>query len=175
MATLNETSTRLSSGIQAPFFAVSVTKFAAMSICTLGIYELYWFYKNWRLFKEREKLDIWPFWRAFFAFFFCYQCFSRIRAQALTGGLEHSLPAGPLAAGWIITSLLWRLPDPFWLVSMLAFLFLLPVQALANRVNATMAPGHDPNRRLSGWNIAAVAGGGIFFLLAVIGSFVPDT
>jgi hypothetical protein len=47
--------------------------------------------------------------------------------------------------------------------------------ALANRINATMAPGHDPNRRFTGWNIAAVASDGIFFLLAVIGSFVPDT
>jgi hypothetical protein len=58
---------------------------------------------------------------------------------------------------------------------MLAFLFIPPIQALANRINATMAPGHDPNRRFSGWNIATVAGGGIFFLLGIIGSFVPDT
>jgi hypothetical protein len=174
MVTLDE-SIVSSSGDQPPFFAVSLTKFAAMSVCTFGIYELYWFYKNWRLVKEREKLDISPFWRVFFAFFFCYQCFSRIRAQAATAGLDHSLPAGPLAAGWIITSLLWRLPDPYWLVSMLAFIFVLPIQALANRVNATMAPGHDPNRRFTGWNIATVAGGTIFFLLAIIGSVLPDT
>ena len=90
-------------------------------------------------------------------------------------GIDHSLPAGPLAAAWIITSLLYKLPDPFWLVSMLAFLFILPIQALANRINATVAPIHDPNRRFTGWNIATVAGGGIFFLLAIIGLFSPDT
>jgi hypothetical protein len=142
MLTVDETSTGSSSGNPPPFFAVSLTKFAAMSVCTFGIYELYWFYKNWRLVKEREKVNISPFCRAFFAFFFCYQCFSRVRARAATVGLDHSLRTGPLAAGWIIT-VLWRLPDPYWLVSMFEFLFVLPIQALANRINSTAVPGHD--------------------------------
>jgi hypothetical protein len=108
MVALDETSPGTSSRDQPPFFAVSLMKFAAMSVCTFGIYELYWFYRNWRLVKERQKVNISPFWRAFFAFFCCYQCFSRIRAQAATVGLDHSLRAGPLAAGWIITAVLWR-------------------------------------------------------------------
>jgi hypothetical protein len=29
------------------YFPVSRLKLAVMSTCTLGIYELYWFYKNW--------------------------------------------------------------------------------------------------------------------------------
>jgi len=43
------------------YFAVSPLKLVVMSICTMGIYELYWFYKNWVLIKERESLDIKPF------------------------------------------------------------------------------------------------------------------
>jgi hypothetical protein len=65
MVTLDETSTGLSSEDQAPFFSVSLAKFAAMSVCTFGIYKLYRFYKNWRLVNEREKLGILLFWRAF--------------------------------------------------------------------------------------------------------------
>jgi hypothetical protein len=159
---------------QAPYFAVSLLKLIVMSICTFGIYELYWFYKNWKLIKDREGIDIAPFWRAFFAVFFCYQCFSRIRATAASLGLHQSLYAGPLAAGWIITNLLWKLPDQYWLISMLSFLFILPAQTLANRVNATAAPHHDPNRRFTAWNLAGVAAGGILLILAIIGTFMSD-
>jgi len=58
---------------QKPIFSpVSKTKLAVMSICTLGMYDLYWFYKNWGLVKDRNNLEIKPFWRAFFAFFYCH-------------------------------------------------------------------------------------------------------
>ena len=121
---------------KAPWFPVSLLKLSVMSICTFGLYELYWFYENWKLIKQRRRSDILPFWRAFFAYFFCYQCFDEIREEARKLGLTPLPPAGPLAAGWIITTLLWRLPDPYWLVTFLSFVFILPVQAVANRINS---------------------------------------
>jgi len=159
---------------QPPFFPVSIPKFIVMSICTLGIYELYWFYKNWNLIRQREQTDIMPFWRGFFAFFFCYQCFSRIREHAQSVGVSQSVAAGPLAIGWIITTVLWKLPDPYWLVSEFAFLFMLPPVAAANRINAKVLPNHNPNGRFTAWNWVAIVLGGILVVLAVIGSFVPD-
>jgi hypothetical protein len=132
-------------------FPVSLLKLTVMSIATFGIYELYWFYKNWKLIKQREKIKIAPFWRAFFAYFFCYQCFSDIRAQATSLDLQQSLSAGLLAVGWIITSLLWKLPDPYWVVSWFSFVFILPVQARANRINARITPDHDSNRSFTAW------------------------
>jgi hypothetical protein len=51
------------------FFAVSIPKFIVLSICSIGIYDLYWFYKNWQLVRAREQSDISPFWRAFFGIF----------------------------------------------------------------------------------------------------------
>jgi hypothetical protein len=86
---------------QAPCFPVSLLKLTVMSICTFGIYEAYWFYKNWNLIKQRRRSNIAPFWRAFFAYFFCYQCFDEIRQEArkrdLTSlPLVHSRRAGSL-------------------------------------------------------------------------------
>lgn len=172
---MTETCTGPISSNQAPYFAVSLLKLTVMSICTLGIYELYWFYKNWNLIKQRERTNISPFWRAapFFVLFFCHDCFSRIRADAASLGLHKSFPADPLAAGWIITSILWPLPDPYWLISMLAFLFILPVQALANRINSTITPHHNPNRRFTAWNLVSVVVGAIIIILALIGTFLP--
>ena len=154
------------------YFPVSPVKLSILSICTFGLYEIYWFYKNWRLIKEREHKKIMPFWRALFALFFCFSLFQRIGRSAK----EIDLPpisTGGLAAGWIIVSLLWKLPDPYWLVSFLAFFFLLPVQQTVNKINAQYAPGHDQNNRFGVWNIVVVVAGGIFFILAIIGSFMP--
>jgi len=156
----------------APYFAVSLLKLSVMSICTAGLYELYWFYKNWDLIRYRERSDIMPVARGIFAFFFCYQCFSRIRATATTHDLP-TFPAGPLAAGWIVTTLLYKLPDPYWFVCYLAFLFILPVQATANRINLIEEPGHDQNSHFSQWNVAAIIIGGILLVLAIIGTLLP--
>lgn len=149
-------------------------KLVVMSICTIGIYELYWYYKNWRLVKEREELDIMPFWRAFFAYFFCYSLFKRIQASAESQNLQKSISPGLLATGWIVISILWRLPDPYWLATYFAVFFLLPVQAVVNDINRVSNPKHDPNSNFTGWNIAAVVIGGLFFVLGLIGTFLPS-
>lgn len=160
---------------EAPFFAVSLTKFVVMSICTFGIYELYWFYRNWLLIKERESLDIKPFWRAFFAYFYCVQCFTRIRSYAVRLELPISFSsAGLLATGWMVITLTWKLPDPYWLLTFLSFIPMLPVQALANCINQREAPTHFQNSRFTGWNIAMVIVGGLLVILAVIGTFLPE-
>jgi hypothetical protein len=170
---LGRTGTAPLASNQAPCFPVSLLKLAAMSICTFGIYELYWFYKNWNLIKQRERSNILPFWRAFFAYFFCYQCFDEIREQARKLALPQLPPAGPLAAGWIITTLLWKLPDPYWLVSTFAFVFILPVQRAANRINLIVTPHHEVNQRFTGWNWVGIVLGAIWLVLGIIGTIVP--
>lgn len=159
---------------EAPFFAVSLLKIVVLSICTLGLYELYWFYRNWQLIKDREATDISPFWRAFLAVFYCYQCFSRIRDFGAANGIRPGISAGVLAAGWIITELAGILPDPYWLSGFFAIVFLLPVQAYANRVNKVAAPQHDPNSRFTPWNWVAVVVGGLLFALMVVGLLFPE-
>jgi hypothetical protein len=155
------------------FFLVSSTKLVVLSLCTVGIYEYYWFYKNWRIIRDRTGEDISPFWRTFFALFYCYQLFDRVRKHSpelSTSGF----PAGLLAAGWIILSVVWKLPDPYWLVTFLSVFILLPVQQAINGINQAAASRHDPNARFSGWNWVAVCLGGPLFLLALYGTLMPS-
>lgn len=157
-----------------PFFAVSVPKLAVMSLCTANLYQVYWFYKHWKRIAEREREHIWPIMRALFGVFFCYPCFGRIRDHGRAAGLENHLPAVPLAIGYIVTTLTWRLPDPYAWISMTTFLFTLPVQRYANELNALESPSHDRNSRFSVWNwIAIVVGGGVI-LLGLAGTFLVD-
>jgi len=155
------------------YFPVSVLKLAVMSTCTFGIYELYWFYKNWDMVKDRERSDIIPFGRMFFAPLFCYSLLKKMAATAESQRIRKSIEAGPLAAGWIIFTILARLPDPYWLVSFLAVGYLLPVQAAVNEINLVTSPKHDPNRTFTWWNIAGVVIGGFLFVLVLVGTFLP--
>jgi hypothetical protein len=160
--------------VQPPFFQVSVTKLIVLTICTLGFYQLYWFYKNWQLIRDREDIAVLPAARALFAYFYCYQAFCRVRDFPTTNISNSRLPAGPLAAGWIVTTFLSNLPDPYWLISFSAVAFVVPVQAMATKVNAVVAPGSDPNRRFSAGNWATVGLGGALFALALIGTFMEQ-
>ena len=160
--------------VPTPFFAVSVWKLAVLSFCTLGAYEIYWFYKNWQLIRDREQSTILPFWRAFFGVIFCHACFSNIRSHGVASGVTPPLAAGILAIGWIVTTVSWRLPDPYWLISLLAVVFMLPVQAHVNRINEVHVPGHDPNAQFSALNWVAVIAGGSLLGLAIAGTLIPE-
>ena len=157
-----------------PFFAVSLVKLVVLSFFTLGFYELYWFYKNWHLIKARERSDVVPILRAFFGVLFCYACFSRIRDHGEKLGVAPPLPAGAYTVGWVITTITWKLPQPYWLIAFLSIVFVVPVQAYVNRINKTVVPDHDPNAKFSAWNWVAIVVGGIIFILAMIGMFVPE-
>lgn len=155
------------------YASVSLPKFTVLWLCSLGLYGIYWFYKQWQGIKERERLDIIPALRAIFQIFFCYSLFEHVNASAKVHGVDGGIAAGALAAGFILLSVLWRLPDPYWLVSTLSFVFLLPAQHLMNRINSQVAPELPLNARFSAANIILVVFGGALYLLAVAGTLLP--
>lgn len=157
-----------------PYFAVSRRKFIVLWFCTLGFYGIYWFYKQWQRVKERERSDIIPPLRAIFSVLFCYSLFDHVNSSARTYDVEGHLASGALAAGFIILSLLWRLPDPYWLVTFLSVLFLVPAQDLMNKINNKVAPTAPPNAHFTKVNVAGTIVGGLLFLLALIGTFLPE-
>lgn len=139
-----------------PFFPVSARKLLVMSLLTLSLYEFYWFYRNWQIEKQSEHPQIMPVGRSLLVYFFCYPLFKRVAERGTRHGLA-ALPAGWLAAGWIITSLMGELPPPYLFVVFLTVFFLLPVQRVANAVNERESPGHDPNDRFTLWNLLWIA------------------
>jgi hypothetical protein len=159
-------------GVEPLFVPVSVAKLIVMSTFTFGLYEFYWFYQNWRLIKSRDKSDISPFWRTFFCYFYCHTLFRQVRAQQARLEGSTSLSADMLAAGWVLASLVWLLPDPWWLLSFTSVLFMVPVQRVAVRLNLLVAPNHDRNDRFTPGNWAAVVIGGLLFAILLVGAFV---
>lgn len=157
----------------APQFAVSLTKLVVMSLCTFGLYELYWAYKHWDAQRRREQENLSPFWRAFFAPLWAFSLFPRIRRITATYGVPATWSGSGLALGYFLIHLTWRLPDPYWLISLLGFLPLLVVQRSVNALNAAVAPEAPRNDTYSGVNVVAILVGGLLLLLAIVGTFLP--
>jgi len=107
---------------QEEYFSVAIPKFILMSIATIGLYQIYWFWKNWKVVESRESSKKYPLIRAVFAPIFAYSLFQRIKV------------ANPvvLALGYFVIGALWRLPDSWGVLSVFSFVPLIPVQQMIN-------------------------------------------
>jgi hypothetical protein len=154
------------------FFAVGLVKLLVMSVATAGLYELYWFYRNWQHIRDREKPGIWPVWRTVFSVVFCLPCLAAIGRTGRDLGVPPAVPAWALAVGWVVAVVASQLNPPWMFMTLLSGLFLLPMQACANRINAIAAPTHTRNAGLSRWNWAAVVVGTTILVLAALGAWM---
>jgi len=150
------------------FFPCSLLKLGVMSFCTLGLYHIYWFYKNWQDVRWRTREDITPVARSIFSIFFCYGLFKRIREYQETIS-DKRLAAGPLATLFIFMNIASRLPGLLPLASLFSFIPLLVVQHAVNEINRVAVPDHDPNSKFTGWNWAFVALAVVGWTLVIIG------
>jgi len=157
-----------------PIFPVSPEKFIVLSICTFGIYELYWSYKNWQRIASFTGERMSPFWRAFFAPIWSYALFKELKDACTHRGSPVSYSPGWLALAYFVLQVTWRLPEPFNLISLFTFLPFLPVLVSAQTLNSRYQStnGETLNKQFSGWNIAATVLGGIVVVLAIIGSLM---
>jgi len=129
---------------------------------------------HWRHIRDVGGERISPAVRAvFIPHVFVFALAYRIgRAAQEASGTEGPTLALLAAAAWAVVVLVSlaapEMPTPLVLLPLLP---LVGLQAMANRVNRMMAPGHDPNARLTRWNVVVVVLGGLLFLLATIASF----
>ena len=158
----------------ARWFVVGAAKLVVMSTVTLGIYQVFWFYKQWRQVRDVHGEDIWPVPRAIFSVFFSFSLFRRLEDEAaLRGHADAPSPALHAVAFFLLT-LASRLPDPWWLITFASVLPLVPVQRAASTIALTAAPGTDPNTTFSRLNWVGIVVGGLFLLLALLGTLIPE-
>lgn len=156
------------------FFSVSVTKLCVLSFLSFGAYTLYWFYQHWKIVRDRHGENVSPIARTILSNFYGYALFTRMLARGKEASIASTFPAGLCAVGWFVSNMLLRLPEPYWLVSTLSFVWLVPAQHYANRLNQVAAPHQDRYARFSGWNKALVGFGVVWWLLVLLGLSVPE-
>lgn len=153
---------------------VATWKFAILAFLTLGFYELYWFYRNWKFIKQRDGSDIWPFWRAVFSLIWIFPLAKDIgqhpaRPMASSG-------AG-IASAYLVLAISWKLPDPGWLLSLFTVVplcFLVRQIDSINLANGSRSPYFA--RFGVGPVIASFVGGAFLFLAVapIVGWMVPE-
>lgn len=159
-------------GGASPLFAVGVRKLVVMYVLTLGLYQLYWFYKHWSTIRVNDGEDIWPIPRALFAFFFFHDLVTTINDKARAHRIEGMLPAGGLTALFVIATLMNRFDNALFLLALAAVIPLAVVQSRSNEINAKAVPFADRNGRLRAADWIVLALGSIFVALTLIGTFM---
>ncbi len=66
----------------AAYYSPSTLKIAALSLASMGLYPMYWFWQNWRAIKRETGGTQWPWARAVFRPLWSFLCFSDLRDVA---------------------------------------------------------------------------------------------
>ncbi len=96
---------RVQSASTAPplFLYIPIARLVLFSIASFGIYEIYWMYRNWRYVKDRKKLQIEPFWRAWFGVFYLHRLLRLMHVDMEAFSVDKSsFSWGTLATMWIL-------------------------------------------------------------------------
>ena len=163
-----------------PFYVVSVRKFRILYIGTAGLYGVYWFFCQWRAWRDHSGDKVIPALRAIFSIFFVHKLFAHAddkAADAGAEGFEHRRMATTFVWLSVVSYLLDRfayksIGSPFTdIVSILVLFLFVPLMGSAQTVmNAACAdPSGDTNDRLTGANIVWLVIGGLLWLLAGLG------
>jgi hypothetical protein len=155
-----------------PFFAVSTHKFVVMCVVTLGLYQYYWFYKQWRHLARASRVPISPFWRTFFAPLWGFSLFAHVEARAELDKIAVPWNDVVLGVAYLLLPMTWPLPHGWSLISLLAFVPLIPAQRTIDRINASRLQGPLPNRGYTGPNLAGIILGAGIVVLALIGALL---
>ena len=159
-----------------PFYSVSTAKLCILSVCTLGLYDVYWFYKNWARIRQQTGSAIRPFWRAIFAPLFCHPLVVTVNSAAESLHLSGKLPAAAIMGAYIALLATHRLPDPWWMLSMLAFVPLVPIQRRIQEIHEAIQPGRATTADWGVRSLLAAGIGGLFVGTMMVGLvFGPPT
>lgn len=165
------------------FFSIPIGRLILFSILTFGIYEIYWFYKNWEAIKKYDNQKISPLGRAIFAVFYCYSLFKKVLESSKNRGYDGKYSPGILATAYILILISGNAlskvdsSDPafniVWLVvALFSFVPLIPIQKAINFNNGVKS---DPGtRKFSGGEVALIIIGLVWFGLVILGTFSSE-
>lgn len=161
---IDETSSPPRHGPTTRYVPVRVDKFIVLCIVTFGLYEIVWFYRNWKDIKQAEQVNLWAWARAVFAPLFYYAFLKRLGIAGAVG----------LTVAYLFITAAWRLPDPYWMLAILSFLVILPAVQAVNRLNAGVdeyPPSYNWRTRDAVFGFIGLA----LVLLAGLGTLGPST
>ena len=117
-------------------YAISIKKLLILSFATLGTYDVYWFYKQWKFFsKKRHNIFVYIL-LCIFSPVTSYFLFSRIEAKMRLQDKNLTLDESKgrrLSFLYFFLGILNKLPDPWGYIYLFRVLALVQVQRSLNR------------------------------------------
>ncbi|MEL7449523.1 MAG: hypothetical protein AAFN78_09955, partial [Pseudomonadota bacterium] len=127
----------------AKFYATGPVKFVLMDVATLGLYSIYWSYKNWHFVRERDQPNVIPFLCAIFIPLTFYWLMKSLASSVESRVLSSPSSRVLLAVLLLLLTATSALPDPYWLVSVFTFVPMMPtVVALWSTAERTPSAAH---------------------------------
>jgi hypothetical protein len=144
-----------------------------LSVLTLGLYEVYWFFRNWRDLREAVGVDLSPGWRTVGLLIpvvnvvMVHHQLMLIRDAADARGVKVSYSPGIMTALFFGLALAGNL-TLIWALSLLNVLPLVPVQETLNRLWAHEQPGAPVRDRFVSYEMAAMLAGAVATATALL-------
>jgi hypothetical protein len=156
------------------YFPFPVSKLILLSLTSLGIYPVYWFYKQWRFIKLSGESDLAIFPRVFFAGLFAHGLFRRVREHAASLGIRTPWSPGALVFGYIAFPLVTYLGGWTAVLAPFNVLALAPVQRTMNEINAASSPPVAPDPHYTIAEILALLPGACIVLVCVASALISS-
>lgn len=155
--------------------SLTVDKFIILFVFTLGLYGIWWMYKAWTFIKEKDRVSIMPAARAIFAIFFLSSLFEKILRFAKVNGYQKTYSSVGLFVMYVILSICNRLPPPFFLISIFAFLpFVQPIEAFNKGIELSPFYSLEIKKGFSPRQFVLIILGGIIWASILAGLFFID-
>ena len=167
-------------------YKLKIRHLVILSITTYRLYELYWFYRNWKHLKEHKRLNINPLLKTlsllipFYSIYVIYKQFEEIKE--MVGDCKMYSPLN-LALCYGLFSMLsirlaFRLPDPYSLLSfipdVLSVYILVLIQRASNCYWDKVQKDLPEKAKLTRKEKIVVVVGSALLILNIIVSFIPE-
>ena len=154
---------------------VTITQYMLLSIATFGLYTVWWLYKEWRFFRDKEYLDVYPAVRALFSVFFIYSLAKRILDYAQSLGYSKTYDPLLILFVFIFCNIAALFPDPYSVISIVCYFVLIPVIKASNFAKLQDSSfNSEYQSSFSGKQLVLFIAGGIIWILIIIGLLFGD-
>lgn len=157
-------------------YIISTNKFIILNIFTFGLYHFWWIFKAWRFFLQKDQSDIMPAMRTIFTIIFLYPLFTKILDYAKEKNYSKDFPKPFLFIIYLLLSVISRVPDPYWLVSILSFVCLIPAFKALNyaKLNSQEFETIEHSKWSTNYVVTIIMGA-IFWMLILYGLYLEMT
>ena len=152
-----------------------IWKFCFLYIITYGFYEIPWSHKHWKFIKEREGLQINPWWRAIFLPFTLYWLAKKILLLAEEKRYRSKYsPAAIVAFYWLFRILSFSDTIVSYITFILSCLLLLTIVKAANSFWEKEQPNLPVRQNWTIGEVIWTVFGISFWILVIIASQMPE-